>query len=104
MGMLATVINALGLQRRSSAWASPRVQTAIQMSQVEPYIRRKAIRHMEKGRVVIFAAAPGTFMTTDTTPRSVRSRSRRGDPHGQNGTDGVYTVTPDRTRGCSSER
>ena len=70
MGMLATVINGLALQDTLEQLGQPtRVQTAIHMSQVaEPYIRRRAIRHLEKGRVVIFAAGTGNpFFTTDTT-------------------------------------
>jgi uridylate kinase len=70
MGMLATVINALALQDALEDIGIPtRVQTAIAMSQVaEPYIRRRAIRHLEKGRVVIFAAGTGNpYFTTDTT-------------------------------------
>ena len=70
MGMLATVINALALQDTLEQLGQPtRVQTAIQMAQVaEPYIRRRAIRHLEKGRVVIFAGGTGNpFFTTDTT-------------------------------------
>jgi uridylate kinase len=69
MGMLATVINALGLQDTLEQLGQPtRVQTAIHMAQVaEPYIRRRAVRHLEKGRVVIFAAGTGNpFFTTDT--------------------------------------
>jgi uridylate kinase len=70
MGMLATVINALALQDALERIGIPsRVQTAIQMQQVaEPYIRRRAIRHLEKGRVVIFGAGTGNpYFTTDTT-------------------------------------
>ena len=70
MGMLATVINALALQDALERMGVPsRVQTAIQMQQVaEPYIRRRAIRHLEKGRVVIFGAGTGNpYFTTDTT-------------------------------------
>jgi len=69
MGMLATVINGLALQSALESMDVPtRVQSAIPMASVaEPYIRRKAIRHMEKGRVVIFAAGTGNpFFTTDT--------------------------------------
>jgi uridylate kinase len=69
MGMLATVINALGLQETLERLGQPtRVQTAIHMSQVaEPYIRRRAIRHLDKGRVVIFGGGTGNpFFTTDT--------------------------------------
>jgi uridylate kinase len=69
MGMLATVMNALAMQAALERCGLPsRVQSAIPMSSVcEPYIRRRAIRHMEKGRVVIFAAGTGNpFFTTDT--------------------------------------
>lgn len=70
MGMLATVINGLGLQdalEREGVWT--RVQTAIEMKNVaEPFIRRRAIRHLEKGRVVIFVAGTGSpYFSTDTT-------------------------------------
>lgn len=70
MGMLATVINALALQDAiEKLGLETRVQSAIEMRQVaEPYIRRRAIRHLEKGRVVIFAAGTGNpFFSTDTT-------------------------------------
>jgi uridylate kinase len=70
MGMLATVINALALQDALESMAvDTRVQTAIEMRQVaEPYIRRRAIRHLEKGRVVIFAGGTGNpYFSTDTT-------------------------------------
>ena len=70
MGMLATVINALALQDAiEKAGVETRVQTAISMQELaEPYIRRRAIRHLEKGRVVIFAAGLGApYFTTDTT-------------------------------------
>lgn len=69
MGMLATVINALALQNSLEKLGIPtRVQSAIEMRELaEPYIRRKAIRHLEKGRVVIFAAGTGNpYFTTDT--------------------------------------
>ena len=69
MGMLATVINSLALQSALERYGIPtRVQTAIQMHEVaEPFIRRKAIRHLEKGRVVIFAGGTGNpYFTTDT--------------------------------------
>ncbi len=69
MGMIATVMNALGLQNAlEKAGVPTRVQSAIPMASVcEPYIRRRAMRHMEKGRVVIFAAGTGNpFFTTDT--------------------------------------
>jgi len=70
MGMLATVINALALQDSLERIGVPsRVQTAIEMAQIaEPYIRRRAMRHLEKSRVVIFAAGTGNpYFTTDTT-------------------------------------
>jgi uridylate kinase len=70
MGMLATVINALALQDAlEKMGVASRVQTAVAMHQIaEPYIRRRAIRHLEKGRVVIFAAGTGNpYFTTDTT-------------------------------------
>ncbi|MGQ9507872.1 MAG: UMP kinase [Thermodesulfobacteriota bacterium] len=70
MGMLATVLNALALQDAlEKIGVQTRVQTAIEMRELaEPYIRRKAIRHLEKGRVVIFAAGTGNpYFTTDTT-------------------------------------
>ncbi len=69
MGMLATVINALALQNALEERSIPtRLQTAIKMEQIaEPYIRRRAIRHLEKGRVVIFGAGTGNpYFTTDT--------------------------------------
>ena len=69
MGMLATVINALSMQSALEKIDVPtRVQSAISMSQIaEPYIRRKAVRHLEKGRIVIFAEGTGNpFFSTDT--------------------------------------
>lgn len=98
MGMLATIINGLALQETLERLVQPtRVQTAIQMAQVaEPYIRRKAIRHLEKGRVVIFVGGTGNpFMTTDTT---AALRAVEIDAEvilmGKNGTDGVYSADP----------
>jgi uridylate kinase len=99
MGMLATVINALALQDFLERHGQPtRVQTAIQMSQVaEPYIRRRAMRHLEKGRVVVFAAGMGNpFFTTDT-PAALRAIEIEADvllkgTHGD--VDGVYTDDP----------
>ena len=86
MGMLATVINALALQDALEGVGQPtRVQTAITMAQVaEPFIPLRAIRHLEKGRVVVFAAGTGNpYFTTDTTAalRGGRDRRRR-DPEG----------------------
>jgi uridylate kinase len=101
MGMLATVINALALQDALERHRQPtRVQTAIQMAQVaEPYIRRRAMRHLEKGRVVIFAGGTGNpYFTTDTTA-ALRAAEIEADvmlkgTHG--GVDGVYTADPKR--------
>ena len=98
MGMLATVINGLGLQETLERLGQPtRVQTAIHMSQVaEPYIRRRAIRHLDKGRVVIFGGGTGNpFFTTDTTA-ALRAVEIDADAilMGKNGTDGVYTGDP----------
>jgi uridylate kinase len=99
MGMLATVINALALQDVLERFDQPtRVQTAIHMSQVaEPYIRRRAIRHLEKGRVVIFAAGTGNpFFTTDTTAalRAVEMEAEVLLKGSHSGTDGIYTDDP----------
>jgi uridylate kinase len=99
MGMLATVINALALQDALEDVGQPtRVQTAIQMSQVaEPYIRRRATRHLEKGRVVIFAAGTGNpYFTTDTTAALRAAEIGAGiilkGTH--SGVDGVYDSDP----------
>ncbi|HUZ64682.1 MAG TPA: UMP kinase [Acetobacteraceae bacterium] len=97
MGMLATVMNALGMQNALEKLGVPtRVQSAIPMSSVcEPYIRRRAERHMEKGRVVIFAAGTGNpFFTTDTAA-ALRAAEMRCDAL-LKGTqvDGVYTADP----------
>jgi uridylate kinase len=98
MGMLATVINGLALQETLERLGQPtRVQTAIHMAQVaEPYIRRRAIRHLEKGRVVIFAGGTGNpFMTTDTTAALRAVEIDAGAIlMGKSGTDGVYTADP----------
>ena len=99
MGMLATVINALGLQDTLEQLGQPtRVQTAIHMSQVaEPYIRRRAVRHLEKGRIVIFAAGTGNpFFTTDTAAalRAVEIEADVLLKGTHSGTDGIYTDDP----------
>ena len=99
MGMLATVINALALQDTLERLGLPtRVQTAIGMAQVaEPYIRRRAVRHLEKGRVVIFAAGTGNpFFTTDTAAalRAVEIEAGVLLKGTHSGTDGVYTADP----------
>jgi uridylate kinase len=97
-GMLATVINALALQDAiEQVGADVRTQTAIPVQQVaEPYIRRRAIRHLEKGRVVIFAAGTGNpFMTTDT---AAALRAVEIDAEvllmTKNRVDGVYDADP----------
>jgi uridylate kinase len=97
MGMLATVINALALQDALEKLGVPtRVQTAISMHQVaEPYIRRRAIRHLEKGRVVIFAAGTGNpYFTTDTTAalRAIEISAEAILKATQ--VDGVYSADP----------
>ena len=99
MGMLGTVINALALQDTLERVGQPtRVQTAIHMSQVaEPYIRRRAIRHLEKGRVVIFAAGTGNpFFTTDTAAalRAVEIEADAMLRGTHSGVDGLYTDDP----------
>ncbi len=97
MGMLATVMNALALQSvLESIGVSTRVQSAIPMVTVcEPYIRRRAIRHMEKGRVVIFAAGTGLpYVTTDTNA-ALRAAEMNCDAiFKATQVDGVYTADP----------
>jgi len=99
MGMLATVMNALALQDTLEQLGQPtRVQTAIHMAQIaEPYIRRRAIRHLEKGRVVIFAGGTGNpFFTTDTTA-SLRAAEVEAEvvlKGTHSGVDGIYTADP----------
>ncbi|HJR23891.1 MAG TPA: UMP kinase [Acidimicrobiales bacterium] len=99
MGMLATVINSLALQDTLERLGQPtRVQSAIHMAQVaEPYIRRKAMRHLEKGRVVIFAAGTGNpFFTTDTAAalRAVEIEAAAMLRGTHSGVDGLYTDDP----------
>ena len=98
MGMLATVLNALPLQDAlEKQGVNTRVQSAIAVSEVaEPYIRRRAMRHLEKGRVVIFAAGTGNpFFTTDTA-----AALRAAEVHAEiilmakNGVEGVYSADP----------
>jgi uridylate kinase len=98
MGMLATVLNALALQDAlEKAGAVTRVLSALHIREVaEPYIQRRAIRHLEKGRVVIFAAGTGNpFFTTDTAA-AVRGLEIGAEAilMGKNGVDGVYTADP----------
>jgi uridylate kinase len=99
MGMLATVINALALQDALEKEGQPtRVMTAIQMAQIaEPYIRRRAQRHLEKGRVVIFAGGTGNpYFTTDTTAalRAAEIGAQAILKGTHSGVDGVYTDDP----------
>ena len=99
MGMLATVINALALQDAIEMCGQPtRVQTAITMSQVaEPYIPLRAIRHLEKGRLVIFAAGTGNpYFTTDTTAalRAAEIGAQAVLKGTHSGIDGVYSADP----------
>ena len=98
MGMLATVLNALALQDAcEKQGVHTRVQSAITVQEVaEPYIRRRAMRHLEKGRVVIFAAGTGNpFFTTDTA-----AALRASEIHAEtilmakNGVEGVFTADP----------
>jgi uridylate kinase len=99
MGMLGTVINALALQDAIEAHGrQTRVMSAINMDQVaEPYIRRRAVRHLEKGRVVIFAAGMGNPYFTTDTPAAQRAAEIEASvvlkgTHG--GVDGVYSDDP----------
>ena len=98
MGMLGTVINALALQDAlEKIGVITRVQTAIEMRQIaEPYIRRKAIRHLEKGRVVIFGAGSGNpYFSTDTAA-ALRAAEIEADVIllAKKGVDGVYDSDP----------
>jgi len=97
MGMLATVINALALQNYLEKYSIPtRVQSAIEMKELaEPYIRRKAVRHLEKGRTVIFAAGTGNpYFTTDTAA-SLRAMEIGADVILKaTKVDGIYSSDP----------
>ncbi len=98
MGMLATIMNSLALQDGLEKVDVPtRVQTSIEMRQVaEPYIRRRAIRHLEKNRVVIFAAGTGNpYFSTDTTA-ALRAAEIEAEVilMAKNKVDGVYTADP----------
>jgi uridylate kinase len=99
-GMLATIINALALQDALEQHGIfTRAMTAIAMNEVaEPYIRRRAVRHMEKGRVIILAAGTGNpFFTTDTAA-ALRAAELAADVilMAKNGVDGIYTADPRR--------
>ena len=96
MGMLATVMNALAMQGGLERIGVPtRVQSAIPMATIcEPFIRRRAIRHMEKGRVVIFAAGTGSpYFTTDTAA-ALRATEMNCDGIFKGTHNGVYSADP----------
>jgi uridylate kinase len=99
IGMLGTVMNALALQDAlERIGQDTRVQSAIEMPRIaEPYIRRRAVRHLEKGRVVIFAAGTGNpFFTTDTAAalRAAEIDAEVLIKGTHSGVDGVYTADP----------
>ena len=105
MGMLATLLNALPLQDAlEKNGIDTRVQSALGVSEVaEPYIRRRAMRHLEKGRVVIFAAGTGNpFFTTDTAA-ALRAAEIHADIilMAKNGVEGVYSADPARVPDAS---
>ena len=98
MGMLATIMNALAIQASlESVGLETRVQTSIEMNKVaEPFIQRRAIRHLEKGRVVIFGGGTGSpYFSTDTTA-ALRASEIKADAilMAKNGVDGVYNADP----------
>ena len=98
IGMLGTIMNSLSLQDALEGIGVPtRVQTSIEMRQIaEPYIRRKAIRHLEKNRIVIFAGGTGSpYFSTDTTA-ALRAAEVNADAilMAKNGVDGVYSADP----------
>jgi uridylate kinase len=103
MGMLATVINGLALQDALEKMHMPtRVMTAIEMQKIaEPYIRRRAVRHLEKGRIVIFAAGTGNpYFTTDTAA-ALRAMEIGADVILKaTKVDGVYTADPMKVKGA----
>ncbi|MFA5100178.1 MAG: UMP kinase [Candidatus Omnitrophota bacterium] len=103
MGMLATVINGLALQDALEKMHMPtRVMTAIEMQKIaEPYIRRRAVRHLEKGRIVIFAAGTGNpYFTTDTAA-ALRAMEIGADVILKaTKVDGVYTADPVKVKGA----
>ncbi|USS85436.1 UMP kinase [Fructilactobacillus myrtifloralis] len=98
IGMLSTIMNGLALQDNlESAGVPTRLQTSIEMRQIaEPYIRRKAVRHLEKGRVVIFSGGTGNpYFSTDTTA-VLRAAEIDADAilMAKNGVDGIYSADP----------
>jgi uridylate kinase len=98
MGMLAIVLNALTLQDAlEKAGVHTRVQSAITVSEVaEPYIRRRAMRHLEKGRIVIFAAGTGNPFFTSDTAAALRALEMHAEVllMAKNGVEGIYTADP----------
>ena len=100
MGMLAIVLNALTLQDAlEKLEVHTRVQSAITISEVaEPYIRRRAMRHLEKGRIVIFAAGTGNPFFTSDTAAALRALEMHADAilMAKHGVEGVYTADPRR--------
>src|ERR671935_983498 len=104
MGMLAMVINALALQSQLESVGVPvRVQSAITIAEVaEPYIRRRAIHHLEKGHVVIFAAGTGNPFFTSDTAAALRAAEIDADVilMGKNAVDGMYDADPKRVPGA----
>ena len=104
MGMLATVMNALAVQNAlEKIGVDTRVQSAIPMSSVcEPYIRRRAMRHMEKGRIVIFAAGTGKpYFTTDTAAALRAAEMGCNALFKGTSVDGVYDADPKKVAGAS---
>jgi len=104
MGMLATIINSLAMQNALEGIGVPtRVQSAIAMQAVcEPYIRRRAVRHMEKGRVVIFAAGTGNpFFTTDTAAALRASETQCQALMKATKVDGVYSADPKKDKAAT---
>ncbi len=106
IGMLGTVMNALALQDALERLGQPtRVQSAIEMPRIaEPYIRRRAVRHLEKGRVVIFAAGTGNpFFTTDTAAalRAAEIDAEALIKGTHSGVDGVYDADPRTNRSAT---
>lgn len=104
MGMLGTIINALRLQASLEELdIETRVQTAIEMREVaEPYIRRRAISHLDKGRIVIFGGGTGMpYFSTDTAA-ALRAAEINADVIliGKSGTDGVYDADPNKVEGA----
>ncbi|KRM67805.1 UMP kinase [Apilactobacillus ozensis] len=100
IGMLATIMNGLALQDNLESLNVPtRVQTSIEMRQIaEPYIRRKAVRHLEKNRVVIFSGGTGNpYFSTDTTS-ALRAAEIHADAilMAKNGVDGIYSDDPNK--------